>query len=181
MAERLIKRLQSRPQSRVLDFAAGHGRNAEALRRAGFCVVAVGDDTAESETPIPNAPQPFTAALSTHGLLHGTPAAIAARLSAIAQNLHGGGLLYATFGSTSDRRFGKGARVDDFTFVPLDGDERGILHAYFDRDALLGVLQREFQIEELAETCADDTAGAWAHRERPLRGAVHWFAIAHKR
>lgn len=181
MAERLIERLHAVAGSPILDFATGSGRNADALRRAGFVVVAIADDAADSEVPLPNSAQRFAGALSTHGFLHGTPSAVAARVRAIARCLSRGGLLYATFGSTRDARFGRGKRIDDSTFAPTDGDERGVAHAYFDRERLLSILDRYFVVESLSEHCVDDVAGSWAHRERPLDGAAHWFAIARKR
>ena len=180
LAQRLIQRLQTRPQSRVLDFAAGSGRNGEAIRRAGFVVTAIGDDAASSDAPLAGAGAGFAAAISTHGLLHGTPPAIAARLRAIAGALDRGGLLFATFGSTHDARFGRGERIDASTYAPADGDERGVAHAYFDRERLGALLAAAFEIESLEERGVDDVAGAWAHAERPLAGAVHWFAIARK-
>lgn len=181
MAERLIERLHSAPDSRVLDFAEGRGRNGEALRRAGFTVVAVADDAAAGAVALPGESASFSAILSTHGLLHGAAAAIAVRVRALAQRLESGGLLYATFGSTRDARFGQGERIDDSTFSPRDGDERGVAHAYFDRDRLLALLDPHFEVESLQEHSVDEVAGSWAHRERPLTGAVHWYAIARKR
>ena len=181
LAERLIERLQSAPDNRVLDFSAGSGRNTEALRRAGFAVVAIADNAAAFAAPLPGEPPSFNAILSTHGLLHGTPQAIAARVRALAQRLESGGLLYATFGSSRDARFGQGERIDDSTFSPDDGDERGVAHAYFDRHQLFALLDRDFDVELLREHSVDDVAGSWAHRERPLTGAVHWYAIARKR
>jgi hypothetical protein len=181
LAESLIKRLQSSPKSRILDFAAGRGRNGEALRRAGFTVVTIGDDAAASAAPLADVRERFVAALSTHGLLHGTPGAIAARLRAIADRLDSGGLLYATFGSTNDARFGHGRQIDDSTFAPLDGDERDVAHSYFDGDQLRALLAPYFDLETLHETGVDGVAGAWAHGERPLKGAAHWFAIARRR
>ena len=181
LAAALIERLQSRPGGRVLDFAAGRGRNGEALRRAGFDVVTIGDDDASSGATLANGRERFAAVISTHGFLHGTPDAIAARVRSIAESLDGGGLLYATFGSTHDTRFGRGKRIDDSTFAPLDGDERGVAHVYFDRAQLRALLEPYFEVESLHERGVDEVAGSWAHRERPLRGAVHWVAIAHKR
>jgi hypothetical protein len=181
LAERLIERLQSRPQSRVLDFASGRGRNLEALRRAGLVVVSVSDAAAGSDAPLRDMGERFTAILSTHGFLHGTASGVAARVASIAERLDGGGLFYATFGSKSDARFGDGRRIDDSTFAPTEGDERGVAHAYFDRSGLRALLDQHFQVESLAERFVDEIAGSWAHRERRLAGAVHWFAIASKR
>jgi SAM-dependent methyltransferase len=181
LAERLIERLQSVPHSRILDFASGSGRNREALERAGFAVVAIDDRTAVSSTPFAGITQRFTAAISTHGLLHGVPSTIAANVRSIAECLEPGGLLYATFGSTHDARFGSGRRLDASTFAPTDGDERGVAHAYFDREALSALLEPYFEIASLDESGVDAIAGKWAHRGRALTGAAHWFVIARKR
>ncbi len=181
MAERLIERLQSAPDSRVLDFAAGSGRNSAALRRAGFAVVAIADDAAAFAALLPDQSERFSAVLSTHGLLHGTPQKIAARVRALARRLESGGFFYATFGSTRDARFGQGERIDDSTFSPDDGDERGVAHVYFDRERLLALLVMDFEVESLREQSVDEVAGSWAHRARPLTGAVHWYAMARKR
>lgn len=182
LAASLIERLQSEPGGPVLDFAAGSGRNGDALRRAGFAVVTVGDDAAGSAAPLAGvAERRFAAIISTHGLLHGTAGDVGARLDPLAERLRAGGLLYATFGSVADSRFGRGRRLDDATYAPDHGDEAGVAHAYFDRARLLTLLERRFVVETLEERRVDAVAGSWAHRERPLAGAVHWFAIARKR
>ncbi|HVR45115.1 MAG TPA: hypothetical protein VMT95_00530 [Candidatus Binatia bacterium] len=181
LARALIAQLGSRTDGPVLDFAAGSGRNTRALRAAGLRVVSVADAVAESPTPLAGITARFAAALSSHGLLHGTPAAIAHKVGTIARRFEPGGLLYATFGSSRDARFGEGERVDAWTFAPIDGDERGVSHGYFDRERLTALLERCFAIESLEERAVDDVVGAWAHPESPLRGAVHWLAIAAKR
>lgn len=178
LAVRLIERLRPRHDARVLEFASGSGRNAAALRGAGFAVVTVSDASAVSPAPFAGIADRFAAALSTHGLLHGTPAIIAARLQEIAALLEPSGLLYATFGSTRDARFGRGEQIDAATFAPLDGDERGVAHAFFDRDHLTALLAPDFAVESLEEHAVDDVAGRWAHQERSLERAVHWFVTA---
>jgi SAM-dependent methyltransferase len=181
LAERLIERLQRRPESRILDFGSGSGRNAEALRQAGFVVVTIDDRAAESEVPFAGIDGDFSAVLSTHGLLHGTSATIAAHVAAIAERIRERALFYATFGSRADARFGRGRRLDPWTYAPDGGDERGVAHAYFDRERLRALLEPRLEIESLDEHGVDGVAGAWAHRQAPLSGAVHWFAIARKR
>jgi hypothetical protein len=180
LAERLIERLRGRPGSRILDFASGRGRNANALRQAGFTVLAIDDGSAAAETAPLGVAMDFAAALSTHGLLHGTASTIAERVRWLAEHLAERGLLYATFGSSRDARFGQGDRLDGSTFAPTSGDERGVAHAFFDGEQLRALLERFFVLESLEEHGVDQVAGSWAHRE-PLSGAVHWFAIAQKR
>ncbi len=180
LTRQLIDDLSNRPGSRVLDFCTGSGRNAAALRAAGHDVVAVADASAGSSDPLPPALGRFAAAICTHGLLHGTVASIAASLDSIADRLDDAGALYATFGSVRDARFGKGRRFGPATFAPFDGDERGVAHTYFTRAALELLLEPHFVVERIEESGVDAIAGAWAHRQRPLAGAVHWFVVARR-
>lgn len=178
LATALIERLGSGCSLPVLDLATGRGRNAAALRRAGFEVVAIDDSAAASPAPLASVRGPFAAVISTHGLLHGSPVQIAGRLTQLAGVLERGGALYATFGSVRDARFGQGTRIDEATYAPNDGDERGVPHAFFDRVALESLLSTHFTIESLEERAVDEIAGSWAHDRRPLAQAVHWFAVA---
>jgi hypothetical protein len=151
------------------------------LRAAGFIVVALEDAAAAAAQPLHEISEPFDAAVSTHALLHGTHDAIAARVRAIAERLRSGGLLYATFGSSRDARFGEGRKLGDWTFAPLDGDERDVPHTYFDRVRLVAILEPHFDVESLEELGVDRIAGQWAHSSRPLLGAAHWFLKGRKR
>ncbi|HEY2554095.1 MAG TPA: hypothetical protein VGI15_02500 [Candidatus Cybelea sp.] len=178
LAVRLVEHLRAAPAARVLEFASGRGRNTEALRAAGFTVIAVDDRTAGSAAAFEGLAGPFAAALSTHGLLHGTPATIGVTLAGIAGLLAKNAPLYATFGSVNDARFGSGERIDEFVYAPESGDERGVAHAFFDRERLRALLGSAFEILSLEERDAGQSAGRWAHCERPLSDAVHWFAVA---
>ncbi len=181
LAERLIDHLQHRPGSRILDFASGSGRNSAALRDAGFAVIAIDDEGAALPSALAASDGEFAAALSTHGLLHGTPESIAAALDSIAERLEKNGRLYATLGSVRDARFGQGERLGDWTFAPVEDPERGVPHTFYDRERLEALLSPGFLVESLDERGVDETAGSWAHAERPLRGAVHWFVVGRKR
>lgn len=180
LALALAERLRAHPGVRVLDFCTGRGRNATALRSAGFDVVAVADGDADRDDALPGG-EPFAAAISTHGLLHGIPERIDARVAAIAARLEPGGLFFATFGSIADARFGRGTRLGPSTFAPDDGDERDVAHTYFTRAQLDRRLRRHFEIERMWEVEADAIAGSWAHARLPLHDAVHWFLVAHNR
>jgi hypothetical protein len=184
LAIALIERLQQKTQPAlsgvegVLDFATGSGRNSAALERAGLRVARIDDATAASPSPFAAVDGPFAAVVSTHGLLHGTRAIIAANLAAIAKLLTPSGVLYATFGSVHDSRFGVGKRIEAATYALDEGDEAGIPHTFFSREELTALLEPHFVIESLEERSVDDIAATWAHHEAPLADAMHWFVVA---
>ena len=185
LAVALIERLASLPDGAappvILDFATGSGRNAAGLIRAGFRVVAVGDDAAQRVERASDVDGgPFDAVVSTHGFLHGTAEDVARRVGTVAGMLRPRGLFYATFGSTADARFGKGRRLDASTYAPLDGDERGVAHAFFTGALLHEILSAHVLVERLEARGVDTIAGAWAHVDRPLENAAHWFAVARR-
>ena len=171
LARALVARLPS--GARVFEIGHGSGRNHRALEAAGFEVLHFGAEAAP--------PEGAAGALSTHALLHGSPAEIAAHLAEIARGLAIGAPFFATFGSRRDARFGTGTRLGPATFAPTEGDERGVAHSYFDEATLRGVFAADFTIEELREVEVDAVVGGWAHANAPLRGAMHWFAVAHRR
>lgn len=160
----------------VLEIGPGSGRNTSALRAAGVEVTAVPPDAGGLDA---FEPRRFDGVLSTHALLHGTPPSIEATVRHAAELMKPGALLYATFGSTRDARFGSGRKISSHTYAPDHGDEAGVAHSYF-TDAEVRELLKPLEIVEIAETAVDDVAGKWAHRSAPLAGAVHWFAVAKK-
>jgi hypothetical protein len=170
LALALIERMRERPGALILEIGAGSGRNTAALKRAGFAVVEF--ESAQSAC---------AAALSTHAMLHGRMDEIEARLARIAGLLDAGAPFYATFGSASDARFGTGVSIAPNVYAPETGDEAGVAHAYFTRDALCALLERHFTVVGLEERGVDEIAGAWAHERQPLRDAVHWFVRAERR
>ncbi len=166
LAVELIERLRERPGVPVLEVGRGSGRNRAALERAGHVVVDFDDEESE----------PVAAAISTHALLHGSAADIAAVLARIAGRLAPGAPFYVTFGSVRDARYRKGDRLETHTFAPHNGDERGVAHTFYDEVRLRKLLERDWFIESLEERDVDIIAGAWAHETMPLERSVHWFA-----
>ena len=162
--------------ARVLDIGRGSGRNADGLTEAGFLVVSTRDGD-----PVCADANAFDGAIATHALLHGSHEEIARTLRTIAGALAPRAPFHATFGSTSDLRFGAGTRLDERTYAPASGDESGVPHTFYDESEVRSILHPDFEIESLTERAVDDVAGRWAHAERPLRGARHWFAIARRR
>jgi SAM-dependent methyltransferase len=178
LALELIQRLGATPGRRVLEMGSGRGRNTKALREAAYDVVAIADELLIPAPTLQNTD--FDAALSTHGFLHGTAAGTAALIRETARALKPGAPLFATFASTKDARFGKGRRIDEQTYAPLEGEEQGVPHVYYDEAALRRLLEMLFEIERLEEIAADDVVGRWAHMRMPS-GTVHWFARLRRR
>ncbi len=189
--------VRKEPQ-RVLILGIGSGRNVAPLAAAGVSI-----DILESDIPrardaaIRFAGTPrtrvtrgtyagpyafgggFSAALSTHALLHGRIGEIERALAAIANRLAPGGLLYATFGSERDPRYASGAPLEPFVSAPRSGSELGVPHAYFDEPHLRAMLAA-FTIDDLEERSAAETAGRWAHDASEAETMIHWFVRASK-
>ncbi|MEO6991049.1 MAG: hypothetical protein ABI346_04570 [Candidatus Baltobacteraceae bacterium] len=159
----------------MLLLGAGRGRNLAPLLRAGAAVDARDADADIGRLP----PGGFDAVLTTHALLHGEPATVAARLEALGSTLVDGGLLYATFGSCADPRYGRGDRTAGGAWAERDGPEAGVAHAYFTRSALRAMLQAHFTLELLREREVGAMVGRWAHAAAPPGQRVHWFVAAH--
>jgi len=170
LALALIERLRHSPAPIVVELGAGSGRNTRAMTAAGITVLTPGPHTVKAQ-----------GAIATHALLHGTPAGIAQQLETLAGQLCAGAPLYGTFGSVRDARFGWGDEIEPHVYATRDGDEAGVMHTFFDERRLRGLLEPLWEIESLREVDVDEIAGTWAHGNDPLRGAVHWFAVATKR
>ena len=192
LARELIERIDRGLD--VLEIGPGSGRNFAMLiakadvtafesdeKRAAALRAAFPDHARRilngSYARMPFADRSFSAVLSTHALLHGEPHDIEMALKEIARVSRHGARLFATFGSQRDARFGKGTRLGPQCFAPTAGDETGVAHTYFG-EAKLRSLLSDFKIERLDEVQVDAIAGTWAHAQKPLRDAVHWFVVA---
>ena len=158
----------------VLEVASGVGRNTRALTEAGIRVVATRDE--ESYTQLPGGRNAYAAALSTHGYLHGSTDKLRAGFADLRRVLRPGAPIFVTLGSIKDARFGFGLALDERTYAPGDGPEKGVPHAYFDRETIADVL-RGYAIESLDERGVDTVVGRWAHAPAET-GLWHWFVIA---
>jgi hypothetical protein len=164
-----------RPVARVLVLGAGDGRSVPVLRGAGLTV-----DTVPADADVADLTGPYEGILSTHALLHGTRTTVAARMPALCGLLAPGGRLHATFGSTADPRCGEGTPVQGGGWAPVSGDEAGLAHAYFDREALCEML-RDFDVVSAQERDVRDIVGRWAHDPAKSQPMVHWLVVARRR
>ena len=198
LALELAGLLGSTPGARLLLVGIGNGRNVAPFAAAGTHVDAIEDDPERARAAVERfagtprvrvvrtryaGPYPlaggYAGALSTSALLHGTHGGIAAAVAAIRARLQPNGAFYATFGSTNDPRYGRGAQIDAATFAATTGDEAGIPHAFFDEAGVRALLDG-FTALELVEAEATETAGSWAHPTDSTTGIVHWFARARR-
>ena len=177
LAERLIERYRASGATLpIIEIAAGVGRNTRAIEAAGIAVVATRDD--DPYTQLPGERDAYAAAFSSHGYLHGASAKVRAGIAELRRVLVAGAPIYLTLGSIHDERFGFGEALDEVTFAPGDGPEKGIPHAYFERDTVIELL-RGFTIESLDEIDATQIVGTWAHDpDEELLPILHWFVIA---
>jgi len=177
LAERLVTRYRDAAlNGPVIEVAAGVGRNTRALEAAGIPVVATTDD--QPYTQLPGGRNRYVAALSTHGYLHGSTDKLRVGFGELLRVLQPGSPIFITLGSINDARYGFGLAVDDRTYAPGDGPEKGIPHAYFERGGVNEIL-RGFTVESLEEVAADAVVGQWAHAPAET-GIRHWFVVARK-
>jgi hypothetical protein len=187
------------PGARVLLLGIGSGRHVPVLRAAGLRVEVIEADPARAAeaaarwagTPgvriararYRGGPLPFAfgfeGALATHALLHGTPGEIAAALAAVGNRLSAGAPFHFTLGSTRDPRCGRGTQLGPATWAPQSGDEAGVPHTYLDEPAARALLAG-WEIDELTEGDAAQTAGRWAHADEAGGPSVHWFVRARR-
>jgi hypothetical protein len=183
----------------VLLLGLGNGRNLPPLLSGAGRVDAIDDDATRTSSILKrfgsepglravaqayDAPLPFRGpydgALSTHVLLHGSPALVRTTLGNVAAVLRDGAPLHVVLGSRSDPRFGRGRLLADGVFAAEEGSEAGVSHVYFDEPGVRDVLVA-FEIVSLEESSAAQTAGRWAHSAAESEGIVHWFVRARKR
>jgi hypothetical protein len=176
LAYALIDRLnQKRIPGPVIEIGAGKGRNTRALVAAGLDVTPVEDATPYTQLPARSAS--MAAALSTHAYLHGTSSKLRLGIAELARVLRKGAPVLLTFGSIDDVNYGFGEQIDENTFVPGDGPEKGVPHVYLDRGGVVD-LMRGFTIESLEQVDVDAVVGRWAHSESEPPGKRHWFVTA---
>jgi hypothetical protein len=155
----------------VIDDEADRAR-AAAARFAADARVRI--ERSRYDAPLPF-DAPYDGALTTHALLHGTPAVIAAVLEVVSARMRPAAPFHLTLGSHRDPRFESGTALDASTRVAESGAEAGVPHAYFDEAGARRLLS-SWEILSLEERSAAETAGRWAHAPSELESMVHWFA-----
>ncbi len=168
---------------RVLDLGCGAGRHTLILANDGFQVT--GLDVSETAlkklqrhvdsaglknvvlarhemSELPFVDEYFDAVVSTNVLHHGTVAEINRTLSELFRIMKGGGAGFVITLSRRDFRYGDGENIEPDTYRFTEGDEKGIVHHFFDEIELCSFFNR-FEIMALHEELFPAKEGNWAH------------------
>jgi SAM-dependent methyltransferase len=152
----LVEELNRRQACRVLDLGCGNGRHLVHLARAGFSVTGLdisitglrlarqwldeeglhADTTlADFRDPLPLKGNSFDALLSTQVIHHACIAKVRLAISEIYRLLAPGGLALISVGAHKDEGITY-QEIEPGTFIPLDGQEKGLPHHIFSVDEL---------------------------------------------
>lgn len=178
-----------RDDHNILDLGCGAGRHLKYLAENGYA--AFGMDISEygleackslcvqnelipllaraDMVALPYASNAFDAVISIHVIFHNPKSLILQTISEIKRVLKPGGRTLLTFNSTYSSRYGTGEKLEEGTYIPDIGRDRGIPHHFSDLADLAGLLTG-FKVlsVNLSENVDDD------HR------SSHWIVAARK-
>lgn len=165
---KLVRLFRERGVKRILDLGCGSGRHLLFLAKRGFHVYGFdASPTAiriaktwlkdeglnahlkvwDMNRKLPYRNKFFDALISTQAIHHNTPRNIKAVIREIKRILRRDGVIFVTVpkGKTQAKRFRK---IEERTYVPLDGTEKGIPHYYFNRESIKHYF-RNFDIRDV--------------------------------
>ncbi len=175
--------LERKGLHRVLDLGAGGGRHTLLMAGRGFQVVALDvSDTAlnaldgrlrgagvqsvalirDDMSQLPFTGGYFDAVVSTNVLHHGLEQEVMAVLQEVRRVLRKGGAALFVVISDKDYRFGTGKRLEPKTYRFTHGEEKGIVHHFFDLDGFREALTG-FRIVRVWEELLPVPEGQRAH------------------
>jgi len=154
--DRFVRILTKQNAKKILDFGSGTGRHVIYLAKEGFDVVGIDisktgvkmtKDWLKSEglkaellikdiaKPIPYSNNFFDAVISTQVIHHGEKQTITNVIKEITRVVRPGGIIFITV--PINKRYSKSRvgwkmkKIAERTFVPLDGQEKGLIHYFF--------------------------------------------------
>ena len=168
---------------RILDLGAGNGRHSLPLAAGGFDVVALDvSDTALKAldrmageaglrnhavlwhvmSELPFVDGYFDGVVCTNVLHHGTSKEVRKAFREVGRVVVKGGAGLFVVVSDKDYRLGTGKRLEATTFVFTEGDEKGIVHHFFDAKELRRALEG-FEVVKMWEEFRADGDNKRAH------------------
>lgn len=161
LAIALAREMRGWGMRRVLDVGCGGGRHLVYLAEEGFEVygtdrsvaaLAISQERLEKEglkatlrrcdmTEVPFPGEFFDAVLSVYVLHHNTLENIRKAVGEISRALKRGGLFFANLSGRGDHKEGKGKKIEAETYICDSGIEAGMLHHFFTRQEVEGLLE----------------------------------------
>ena len=150
----------------ILDLGSGAGRHLKFLESRGYRVVGMDlapiglqvtkEKLAESKleamlnqadmsVALPYKRNSFDCVMSIHVIFHNQRRKIQSTLTEITRVLKPGGILLVTFNSAFSGRCGKGIKLEDGTWLPDIGIDRGIPHHFSSFTDMAGLME-EFKV-----------------------------------
>ncbi len=156
---KFVKLLNKHNAENILDFGSGTGRHVVYLAKQGFKVVGVDisktgiamtnkwlmDEnlkakliTRDITRPFPYSDDSFDGVISTQVIHHSTKQTVKKVIKEITRITKSGGIIFITvpiYKGYSNKRPGwKMKKIAERTFLPLGGQEKGLIHYYFTPD-----------------------------------------------
>lgn len=157
--DKFIKLLNKQKGKKVLDFGSGTGRHVVCLAQNGFEVVGIDisktgikmtnkwlvDEKLKAKLivrdiskPIPYTDSYFDGVISTQVIHHGEKQVVINTINEITRVVKPGGIIFITVpiykGYSKEKVGWKMKKIDERTFVPLDGQEKGLVHYFFNEE-----------------------------------------------
>lgn len=188
---------------RVLDVGYGTGRHLVYLHRKGFRISGFeitsnaqqfvdrklshleGSRSIElrildmHQIPWPYGSSSFKGVLAINVIHHTNYEGFVKIINEIARIVVPKGLLLATIASKHNHKYGKGKQIDDYSYLADSGAEKGIPHAFFDRQDLYRIFGEQYDIRMLEEITGEIPEADKHLRKEGIRD--HWLIYAERK
>jgi len=132
-----------------------------------------------SQTPWPYKPNSFEGALAINVIHHTNYNNFVKIINEISRILVKNGLFLATIASKQNHKFGKGDKIDEYTYLTDSGAEKGIPHCFLDNKDITKIFSPKFHLLKL-----ELISGEIPEEDKPLKkeGSLdHWLIFAQKK
>ena len=128
--------------------------------------------------PWPYKPHSFEGVLSINVIQHTNYKNFLKIVKEISRILIPGGLFLCETPSKTNHKFGKGRRLDKYSYLTDFGAEKGIPHIFFDRKDLISILKNDYKIKILKRIEGEIPK---ADKKMKKSKLDHWLILAEKK